>query len=152
VSDSGPDKIKEKYRYVKVDASVFWPLSGRSCYPARMSSFFLSKPPRDQLDLHRVKAVFFDLDGTLIDVDMHRFVPSYLHLLTWQMRDHASPAHAVQVLHHAVSAMFANQDAARTLESILLETLEIELSISAEDYADCLERLCCDAPAVISTD
>ena len=29
----------------------------------------------------RFKAILFDLDGTLIDVDLKKFIPSYLKLL-----------------------------------------------------------------------
>lgn len=107
-----------------------------------MFSSFFRKPEQSMLDLDNVQAVFFDLDGTLVDVDMDRFVPSYLRRLTERMSDQVSPARAIQALHLAVSVMFANTDAARTLESILLEVLQSEVSITSEQYAASLERFC----------
>lgn len=86
--------------------------------------------------------MLFDLDGTLIDVDMQRFVPSYLRRLTEQMSDLVSPAKAIEALHLAVAAMFANTDAGKTLEQVLLEVLSAELSLAPEGYAAGLERFC----------
>ena len=103
---------------------------------------FSRKSMQGTIDLSHIKAVLFDLDGTLVDVDMHRFVPIYLSRLTEYMSDQVNPVQAAQSLHHAVAAMFANTDASRTLESILLEVLESELAISPELYADSLEQFC----------
>ena len=104
-------------------------------------AFFRKSVPQE-IDLSNIRAVLFDLDGTLIDVDMNRFVPMYLRRLTDYMSDQVNPALATEALHHAVAAMFANVDASRTLESILLEVLETELAISPELYAECLEQFC----------
>jgi len=109
-------------------STMFWPL--------------FRKSSQNMINLDNVQAVLFDLDGTLIDVDMNRFVPIYLRRLTGYMSDQVSPAHAIQSLHNAVAAMFANTDANRTLESILFEVLESELAISPEQYAECLESFC----------
>lgn len=106
-----------------------------------MFSPFLRKSAQSKLDLSNIQAILFDLDGTLIDVDMNRFVPIYLRRLTEYMSAQVNPAHAIQSLHHAVAAMFANTDASRTLENILLDVLESELTISSELYAACLEQL-----------
>lgn len=103
---------------------------------------FFRKSSQNTIDMSIVKAVLFDLDGTLVDVDMNLFVPVYLRRLTGYMEDRVNPVHATQSLHHAVAAMFANTDANRTLESILLEVLESELDISPEHYAACLEQFC----------
>ena len=107
-----------------------------------MFSLFSRKPVQNKLDLSKIQAILFDLDGTLVDVNMNRFVPSYLRRLTAYMSAHVNPAHAIQTLHHAVAAMFANTDASRTLESILLDVLDSELTVSPELYAACLEQLC----------
>ena len=52
----------------------------------------------------------------------------------------SSPARATRALHHAVAAMFANTDADKTLECILLEVLQSELALSPGAYAASLER------------
>jgi FMN phosphatase YigB (HAD superfamily) len=105
---------------------------------------FFRKSGQNMVDLSNIQAVLFDLDGTLIDVDMHRFVPGYLRRLTDQMSAQVNPARATRVLHQAVAAMFANTDADRTLESILCEVLQSELAISPEWYVECLARFCRD--------
>ncbi len=107
-----------------------------------MSPSFFRKSAENAIDLSIIRAVLFDLDGTLVDVDMNRFVPIYLRRLTEYMSDQVDPAQAIQALHHAVAAMFANTDAKRTLESILLEVLESELAISPERYGECLQQFC----------
>lgn len=103
---------------------------------------FFRKPSQKMVDLSGIQAVLFDLDGTLVDVDMRRFVPSYLSRLTEHMSDQVNPARATQALHFAVAAMFANTDAQKTLEGVLLEVLQTELAISPERYAACLEQFC----------
>jgi len=114
-------------------------LTGHDIVSTMLPSFF-RKSTQNIIDLNNIQAVLFDLDGTLIDVDMNRFVPIYLHRLTEYMSDQVNPVHATQTLHNAVAAMFANADASRTLENILLEALESELAITPERYAECLEQ------------
>jgi len=94
------------------------------------------------LDLDNVQAVLFDLDGTLVDVDMNRFIPSYLQKLTGRMSGQASQSRAIRAFHKAVAEMFANTDAARTLEAILFEVLLSELAIAAEEYTESLACFC----------
>ena len=101
---------------------------------------FFRKSVKSAVNLDNVRAVFFDLDGTLVDVDMGRFVPVYLHRLTEQMKGLVEPARAVRAMHHAVAAMFANQDTGKTLETLLFEVLRDELAISPEQYRECLEQ------------
>lgn len=101
---------------------------------------YFRKPAEDSLDLDRVRAVFFDLDGTLIDVDMHLFVPVYLNRLTERMKALAEPAAATRAMHRAVAAMFANRDAGKTLEAVLFEVLRDDLAVTPEQYRECLEQ------------
>lgn len=116
-------------------------LSCHDILTAMLKSFF-RKSDREEMNLDNVQAVFFDLDGTLVDVDMELFVAGYLRLLTERMRDRAEPAQAARVLHRAVAAMFANSDADKTLEQILYDVLQVELSMSAEEYQASLEQFC----------
>jgi FMN phosphatase YigB (HAD superfamily) len=116
-------------------------LTGHDILPVMFPSF-LRKVDQNAIDLNNIQAVLFDLDGTLIDVDMDRFVPIYLQRLTRYMSAQVSPKRATRAIHHAVAAMFANTDAGRTLESILLEVLDSELAVSPERYGACLEQFC----------
>ena len=101
---------------------------------------FFRKRVKRSINLDNVQAVFFDLDGTLIDVDMHRFVPVYLKRLTEKMKAMVEPARATRAMHNAVAAMFANPDAGKTLETVLFEVLSDELAVTPEQYRACLEQ------------
>jgi FMN phosphatase YigB (HAD superfamily) len=104
-----------------------------------MFQSYFRKRAEPSLDLDNLQAVFFDLDGTLVDVDMHLFVPVYLKRLTEQMKKLTEPACATRAMHRAVAGMFANQDAGKTLEAILFEALRDELAMTPEQYRECLE-------------
>jgi FMN phosphatase YigB (HAD superfamily) len=114
-------------------------LTGRDMVSA-MISLFPRQSSADKLKLDKARAVLFDLDGTLIDVNMKRFVPDYLRLLIKNMGGQVNSKHATQVLHQAVAAMFANLDASSTLEMILLEVLQNELGMSPQVFQASLER------------
>jgi FMN phosphatase YigB (HAD superfamily) len=116
-------------------------LAGRDTVSA-MLSHFLHKSGPNMLDLDKIQAVLFDLDGTLIDVDMQRFVPGYLRRLTENMGAQVNPQRATRALHQAVAAMFANADGKVTLENILLGVLQSQLDLSPASYAASLERFC----------
>lgn len=55
-----------------------------------------------------LKAVFFDLDGTLLDVDMTAFLPQYLALVSRRVADLTPPEQFVAHLLRATNAMVAN--------------------------------------------
>lgn len=104
-----------------------------------MLSLFRKSVPQE-IDLENVQAILFDLDGTLVDVDMNRFVPAYLRRLTEQMAEQAEPRKAARVLHQAVAEMFANRNPQRTLETILYDVLHQELGVAPQDYRTSLEN------------
>jgi len=136
----GSVKIKEKFRHVKAkDQSSGGHPDDRGIVLSMFRSF-LRKRVKCSISLDNIQAVFFDLDGTLIDVDMHRFVTVYLNRLTEKMNALVEPARATRAMHHAVAAMFANPDAGKTLETVLFEVLNDELAISPEQYRECLEQ------------
>lgn len=103
---------------------------------------FFAKSRWPGFDLDNVQAVLFDLDGTLVDVDMNRFIPSYLQKLTGRMSGQANQSRVIRAFHKAVAEMFANNDAARTLEDILFKVLLSEVSVDAQDYAESLAHFC----------
>ncbi len=58
----------------------------------------------------RWQAVLFDLDGTLLDIAMHDFVPHYFQALTaWAARYGSDPQHFVHKLQAATKAMIRNR-------------------------------------------
>ena len=105
-----------------------------------MFQSYFRKRTKRSLTLDNVQAVFFDLDGTLVDVDMHLFVPVYLNRLTERMKELVEPACATRAMHRAVAAMFANQDADKTLETVLFEVLRDQLAMTPGQYRRCLNE------------
>ncbi|MBN1955529.1 MAG: HAD family hydrolase [Anaerolineae bacterium] len=61
-----------------------------------------------------IHAVLFDLDNTLLENDMARFIPSYLQALSTYMADLFSPERFVHCLLSATKAMTTNTDPSST--------------------------------------
>lgn len=106
-----------------------------------MFRFLRSSPVKTTtLDLEPVKAVFFDLDGTLVDVDMQAFVMAYLHRLTGRLDAFAPPRRIATVLRETVVEMLSCNDGQQTMEQRLLSGLAKRCGIQPGDYAAALER------------
>jgi HAD superfamily hydrolase (TIGR01549 family) len=61
-----------------------------------------------QLREDRIRAILFDLDGTLIDVDLNHFIPSYLKLLANSVAHLIPPKKFVSALLKASESVNAN--------------------------------------------
>jgi HAD superfamily hydrolase (TIGR01549 family) len=57
---------------------------------------------------HNIEAVLFDLDGTLIDVDLKKFIPGYLKLLSESIAHLVSPKKVISKLLKASEAVNHN--------------------------------------------
>lgn len=89
-----------------------------------------------------IEAVLFDLDGTLIEVDMQLFVPAYLRRLADRLEVYADPRRTVRTLHEAVMIMLGGTDGNRSLEDLLRERLRDELQIPWDGYQAGLAAFC----------
>jgi len=98
-------------------------------------------PHAQRLDLQLIKAALFDLDGTLIDVDMQRFVPAYLRRLADRLAVYADPARTVRTMHAAVMAMLGDNDGDCSLEELLRTALEAD-GVPWDGYQDGLAAFC----------
>ncbi len=67
-----------------------------------------------------MKAILFDLDGTLIEVDLKKFVPGYVKLLSEYTKDYISPN---ELIPHVMKALkkLENNDGAKTNEDVFNE-------------------------------
>lgn len=68
-----------------------------------------------------IRAVLFDLDGTLLDLDMDRFLPVYLRRLSEYVADLFEPGEFLRQLMRATAAVIENRDRSRTNDRILYE-------------------------------
>jgi len=100
---------------------------------------FQKAAPGKGLNLAGISCVMFDLDGTLIDVDMNRFIPVYLQRLTNRLGDLADPRALMTVIREAVYIMLNGSDGSQTMEQLLLNSLSGEFGIGADEYRQRLE-------------
>jgi FMN phosphatase YigB (HAD superfamily) len=68
----------------------------------------------------RIQAVLFDLDGTLLDVDLKKFIPGYLKLLSESI-SHLVPARKVIPKLLKASEAVNNNDGSQTNDSLFAE-------------------------------
>ncbi len=97
-----------------------------------------------RLDLNRVEAVLFDLDGTLINVDMQLFVADYLHRLTKRLADLDDPLRVTKVLRSAVAIMLNATAGEKTMEELLYAELAAQCGIDGTEYRARFELFCED--------
>ncbi|PLX74208.1 MAG: hypothetical protein C0614_12130 [Desulfuromonas sp.] len=110
------------------------------CYGYLMFRLPLQRTLPDKgLDLAGVSCVLFDLDGTLVDVDMNRFIPVYLQRLTARLGDLADPRALTAVIREAVYIMLNGSNGSQTMEQLLLNSLDGEFGIGADEYRQRLE-------------
>jgi FMN phosphatase YigB (HAD superfamily) len=107
-----------------------------------MFDSFRKKPAPAVLDLEPIEAVWFDLDGTLIEVDMERFIPAYLRRLADRLAPYAEPQRALKTLRTATLAMLGETDGTRTLEELLRDQLAGRLQLPWEGYREALVAFC----------
>lgn len=69
---------------------------------------------------HNIEAVLFDLDGTLIDIDLKKFIPGYLRLLSESISHLISPKRVISKLLKASEAV-NNNDGTQTNDSLFAE-------------------------------
>jgi FMN phosphatase YigB (HAD superfamily) len=77
----------------------------------------------------KFEALLFDLDGTLIQVEMQSFIPAYLRDLAGYFRDRVEPERFVGVARKAVHALLQGGDKQRTNRERYLAFIETHLDI-----------------------
>lgn len=102
------------------------------------------QPRPSTLDLEPVRAVLFDLDGTLVEVDMQVFIPAYLRRLANRLTPYAEPRRTLRTLHDAIVAMLGETRGACSLEELLRAMLAEELQLPWEGYQAALADFCRD--------
>jgi FMN phosphatase YigB (HAD superfamily) len=80
-----------------------------------------------------IRALLVDLDDTLIENDVARFVPAYLKRLTADLADFADPETVAAALQAGTQAMLANEDAEHTLLDVFLGTFSPRIGATEAD-------------------
>lgn len=83
--------------------------------------------------------VLFDLDGTLLNVDMHRFVPIYLNCLAQSIDAEVDSEQFVRVMIKRTMERLRSDDGSQTNEEFFLSVAQSDLDISAEQFLQGLQ-------------
>lgn len=78
------------------------------------------------------KALLFDLDGTLLDLDMETFLPAYFQALTRRFGQLVDPQQFVDHLVASTAVMMASKDPEKTNEEVFMADFIPRLGLSRE--------------------
>jgi FMN phosphatase YigB (HAD superfamily) len=82
-----------------------------------------------------IRAVLFDLDGTLLRIDTARFVDAYVHLLADWFAPRIPKERFLSSLLMATQRMMTNRDPARTNKAVFDDAFYPSISVSADEMA-----------------
>lgn len=108
---------------------------------ARWSGF---GPDDSERSLGDLKAVLFDLDGTLLQVDMNRFIPAYVDGLAEVCADLAEHRRFTDVLLQATWALLRSDQGECSNQQLFHSAIERHLAISPDLFSQRLQRYCID--------
>lgn len=86
----------------------------------------LSQPP--------IEAILFDLDGTLLQVEMQEFIPRYLQMLSSWFAPEIEPGRFQATVRAAIFGLLQPRDGALTNQELFLQALEHQLGIDPERF------------------
>ena len=96
--------------------------------------------------LKKIRAVFFDLDGTLLQVEMKEFIPAYIGSLAACFADLADPRRFSDVLLSATFALLRPRSTGtaggETNEALFLRAVQRRLGIAPDLFSARLARFC----------
>lgn len=87
-----------------------------------------------RIDLSHIRAVLFDLDGTLLQVDMKDFIPRYVMGLAEGFKDLVSPKKFKKTFLKGIRELIQGPADGTTNEERLMTVLTKDLSISAQEF------------------
>lgn len=81
-----------------------------------------------------VKTLLFDLDGTLLNVDMDVFLPGYLKAVAGRLAEVVPPKELVAALMASTDEMVRNDDPERSNEQVFWEDFSARTGLAAEEW------------------
>jgi len=86
--------------------------------------------------LEKIKGVLFDLDGTLLQVEMKDFIPAYIDGLAQHFTDVAHRYTFASTVRDAITVLLMNEDPSVTNEEQFAAVLHYRFGIDAETVSD----------------
>jgi FMN phosphatase YigB (HAD superfamily) len=96
------------------------------------------------------RGILFDLDGTLLQVEMKKFIPAYTRGLAACFNDVADPKRFAKGLLQATFALLHRQDGSQSNESFFLTLLADRLEIEADLFRLRLQQYCAEGLSQLS--
>ncbi len=93
-------------------------------------------------DLSELQGVFFDLDGTLLQVDMEQFIPAYVDGLAGVCVDLAERRRFADVVLKATWALLHSEEGGCSNQALFQGAVERHLGIAPELFDQRLQRYC----------
>jgi FMN phosphatase YigB (HAD superfamily) len=97
--------------------------------------------------LASVKGVLFDLDGTLLQVEMREFIPAYIQGLAKHFPDAPDPATFDRAVKDSIRALLASDEGAVNNEQFFLTALGRQLGLDAALCGERVRRYCANGMA-----
>ncbi len=91
-----------------------------------------------------LRGVLFDLDGTLLQVEMEEFIPAYIAGLGRHFHDLAQPEPFARSVKSAIRTLLSEEDGTTSNEARFLAILEASLGIPAALFPERLRAFCDD--------
>jgi FMN phosphatase YigB (HAD superfamily) len=108
-------------------------------------------PGAEGRDLAELRGIFFDLDGTLLQVDMERFIPAYIDGLAGVCADLAERRRFSEVLLKATWALLHSDRGECSNQQLFNTAIERHLTIAPGLFAQRLERYCAEQLPALET-
>ncbi|MEZ4484441.1 MAG: HAD family hydrolase [Syntrophotaleaceae bacterium] len=94
-----------------------------------------------------IQAILFDLDGTLLNIEMDAYVSGYVRELARHFSDLASHCRFADTVVAAAFDLLKAEDGGQTMEDLFLSLLEERLGIDARLFRQRLQEFCADGLA-----
>jgi len=97
-----------------------------------------------------LKGILFDLDGTLLGVNMRRFIPAYLDALFNFFEDLAERDRFSRVLRASIGHLLASEEGGRTNEAKFLDVIQSNLGIADNQFRERMDSFCLEGLDVLA--
>ncbi|MEA3465861.1 MAG: HAD family hydrolase [Thermodesulfobacteriota bacterium] len=89
-----------------------------------------------------ITTVLFDLDGTLLNVDMYRFIPAYLKRLAESIDPAIDQQQFIDTMIERTMELLGSDDGSQTNEAFFLSVVQQDFHLAPEQFLSGIRRFC----------